>query len=77
MTEILKNQDIKSILLVNPKKYKLFVENTYSQSFCNIDDTWMAALNSKIIDRMSINNPNMVVISNFSNYQKKTKRKKI
>ena len=78
LTEILKNQDIKSILLVNPKKYKLFVENTYSQSFCNIDDTWMAALNSKIIDRMSINTPKFYYDCNieFFKLPKKQKEKK-
>ena len=57
LTEILKNQDIKNIFLVNPKKYKLFVENTHAQNFCKVDENWIAALNSKIIDRMSLTNP--------------------
>tara|TARA_B100000787_G_scaffold169960_1_gene163115 strand:+ start:6767 stop:8503 length:1737 start_codon:yes stop_codon:yes gene_type:complete len=54
LTEILKNQNIKDIFLIDTKKYKLFVENTFAQSFCKLDDNWIAALNSKIVDQMSI-----------------------
>ena len=41
------------IYLLNTKKYKLSVDDTYSQSFSKIDDNWIAALNSKIIDKIS------------------------
>lgn len=50
---ILNNQKIDEIYLLNTKKYKLSVNDTYSQSFSKIDDNWMAALNSKIIDKIS------------------------